>query len=377
MLVSFRAALSVDPGFDPNGVFTAYVSLPQSRYSDGAARRQFTDELLREVRAIPGVQQASITSQLPFSGNNSSSVILPEGYMPQKGESILSPYQSWVGPHYFETMGIQLVQGRDFRESDGPDQPNAIILDQWLANRYFPRSSPLGKRMLWGTVPGADSISDDNYYTVIGVVKTVKQNDLTTPDAEHVGAYYFTYRQRPQGFMTLVARTALDPATLTAPIRAVLNRMDPELPLFGVETLQHRMDESLLVRKAPMMLLMVFAAVALFLAVIGIYGALAYSVTQRTREMGIRMAMGSAPGDIFRIVVAQGLRITAIGLVVGLAAALGLVRLIRSLLFGVQPTDPVVLALVVIVLAGVALVACVIPARRATRVDPVSALNYQ
>jgi putative ABC transport system permease protein len=282
-----------------------------------------------------------------------------------------------VGPGYFETLGIDVLEGRSFLESDAPDQPNVIILDRWLADRYFPDSSPLGKRMMWGAIPGMDSIPESAFYTIVGVVETVKHNDLTASDAEHVGAYYFTYRQAPRGFQTIVAKTGLDAASLTAPIRDVLTKIDPEVPLFGAETLQQRMDDSLVARKAPMTLLLVFAGVALFLAVIGIYGALAYSVTQRTREMGIRMAMGSDPGSIFRIVVTQGLRVTGAGLVLGILAALGLVRLIQSMLFGVQATDLRVMGVVAAVLALVAFVACVIPARRATRVDPVSALNYQ
>jgi predicted permease len=376
MFMSFRAALRVEPGFDPKGVFTAFVSLPEARYPDGEARRQFTDELLGEVGSIPGVRHASVTNQLPFSGSNSSSVIMPEGYMLAPGESLLSPYRSVVGADYFEAMGIPVLEGRAFQASDGPDQPNAIVLDEWLARRYFPDSSPLGKRMYQG-VPGMDSIPESNYATIVGVVASVKQNDLTASDAEHVGAYYYSVRQQPMGFQTLVVRTDLEAADLTSPVRDALARLDSELPLFGVETLQSRMDESLVSRRAPMALLLVFAGVAMFLAVIGIYGALAYSVTQRTREMGIRLAMGSDPAGIFRIVVGQGLRVTGLGLAVGILASLGLVRLIESMLFGVQPTDVRVMAVVAVALALVAFVACVIPAWRATRVDPVTALNYQ
>ncbi len=377
MLLSFRAALGVDPGFQPRNVWSAFVSLPGARYPDPAARRTLWDGLLAEVRALPGVQAASLTSQLPFTDNNSSSVILPEGYELAPGESLLSPFQSWVGPGYFEAMGIPVLEGREFEEADGPEAVRAIVIDRWLAQRYWPDSSPLGKRMVWGVAPGTDSVPDENAYTVVGVVGDIKQNDLTAAAARHVGAYYFTYRQQPISNVSLVVRTATEPENVTGTVRSTLNRLDPELPLFGVESLQDRIDESLTTRRAPMMLLLVFSGVALFLAMVGIYGALAYSVTQRTREMGIRMAMGSAPESIFRMVLAQGARVTLAGLAVGLVLAVVLGRLLQSLLFGVQAADPLVLALVAVLLGLVAMLACLVPARRATRVDPVAALTYQ
>jgi len=375
MFMSFRAALSVDPGFQTENVLTAFVSLPSARYEDGEARRQFTDELLRDVKALPGVTAASVTSMLPFTGNNSSSVIMPEWYEPTPGESILSPLQTWVGPDYFEAMDIELVAGRVFEESDGPEAPNAIIIDRWLADRYWPDGSPVGDRMLWGAVPGVEDISEENFFTVVGVVETIKHNDLTAPAVEHVGAYYFTYRQSPRAFLTLVARTATEATGLTPALRESLSRIDPELPLFGVETMRSRVDESLASRRVPLVLLGVFAAVALFLAVVGIYGALAYSVSQRRREIGMRMAMGSATDDLFRSVVAQGMRVTGLGLVIGAAAALALTRLIQSMLYGVQSTDPRIMIVVAVTLAVVGLAACLIPARRATTVDPVRVLT--
>ncbi len=375
MFVSFRAALGVSPGFDPRGTLTAFVSLPQAHYGTGEARRQFTDELLGAVRTLPGVQAASITSNLPFTGQNSASVILPEGYVLRPGESILSPSQTWGGPGYFEAMGIPLVEGRPFQESDGPDQPPVIIIDEWLAHRYWPSSSALGHRMVWGVAPG-DSVPPDQLFTIIGVVKDIKQNDLTAPASEHVGAYYFTYRQRPPGSMSLVVRTAAEPTSLTSGVRAALERIDPELPLFGVRTMEERIADSLVSRRLPLMLLLVFAGVALFLAVVGIYGALAYSVTQRTREIGIRVAMGSTPKQIFGIVVGQGLRVAGVGLVLGVVASLLLTRLMTSILFDVSPTDPRVMGVVAVILGLVALVACLLPARRATSVDPVAALTH-
>jgi len=308
-------------------------------------------------------------------GNNSNSVAFPEGYVPAPGESILSPRRTIVGTDYFATLGVKLLEGRTFRESDGPDEANVVIIDKWLADRYWPDRSAVGSRLVYGQAPGADSVPEQNAATIVGVVATTKDNDLTAPAGEHVGAYFFPARQWAIGYMAVVVRTAADPAGVTSAVRRVVTGIDPELPLYGVETMQARIDDSLSSRKVPLVLLGVFAGVALFLAVVGIYGALAYSVTQRTREIGIRMAMGSAPQDVFKSVVAQGLRVTALGLVVGLGASLLLTRLVRSLLFEVRPTDPAVMGAVVVVLGLVGLLACLVPARNATTVDPVSALG--
>jgi predicted permease len=376
MLMSFRAAISVDPGFEPEGVFTGSVGLPTTRYEEVEAQRRFWDELLAELRSVPGVASAALTGNLPFSGNASASLILPEGYEMAPGESLLAPFQTTAGPGYFETLGIELLEGRTFEEADGPDVPRVVVIDEWLANRYWPEGGALGNRMLYGVVPGADSIPEEAYHTVIGIVRTVKQNDLTTPAGEHVGAYYFTYRQQPVSFMTVVARAASGEAgALASDVRSAVAALDPDLPLFGVQTMEERIDESLVRRRASLVLLGVFAVVALFLAVIGIYGALAYAVTQRTREIGIRMALGSAPTDVFNGVVRQGLGVTAAGLVIGGAAAWFLTRFIQSLLFGIQATDIRVMLGVAALLALVAAAACAIPARRATRVNPVEALG--
>ena len=376
MLLSFRAAVSVDPGFEPDRVVTAFVSLPSSRYESSAARRRFWDELLAEVRTIPGVEAAGLTSVLPFSGNSSSSIIFPEGYVPRPGESILSPLQARVGPGYFDAMGIELLEGRAFEDADGPEQPGALVIDEWLAERFWPEGGAVGSRMVTGAAPGADSIPADAMQTVVGVVRTVKHGDLTAPEAEHVGAYYFTYRQQTPGSVSIVVRSATeDPASLTPALRATLARLDPELPLFGVQTMRGRIDESLASRRVPLALMGVFGGLALFLAVVGIYGALAYSVSQRRREIGIRLALGSSPSGVFRSVVREGVRVTALGLALGAVGAFTMARLIESLLFGVRATDPRVMLAVAGLLALVGLAACVLPARRATGVDPAEALT--
>ncbi len=375
MLRSFREVLGVDPGFEPKGVMAGYVSLPSSRYPNAIDRVQFIDDLLREVRALPGVREASVTSMLPFSGNGSSSVILPEGYMPKPGESILSPYQSRVGTRYFEAMGIPLLEGRTFTDEDREGNQQVIVIDQYLADRYFPDESPLGKRMLYGTVPGMEEDEEPYLYRIVGVVGSHRQNNLV--ESQYVGAYYFPVAQGPGTFFSLVVKTDGDPTLLVEPAREIVTRTDPEIPFYSVRTMEDRIRESLLARRSPMLLLMIFAVVALFLAGVGVYGALAYAVTQRTREMGIRIAIGSSSSQVFGLVVGQGLRVVALGLALGLAGSFGLVRLIRSLLYGVQPSDPLVMASVAGLLAVTGLLACLLPARRATRVDPVGALGTE
>jgi predicted permease len=372
MLKSFREVLEIEPGFDQAGLMSGFVSLPDARYPDGASRTEFTDELLREVRAVPGVEAASITTMLPFSGNGSSSVIMPEGYFPQAGESLLSPYQNWVGTDYFETMGIPLLEGRTFDTRDDGVDERVIIIDQWLAERYFPEESAIGQRMLWGTVPGVEEDLSENLFTIVGVVGSHRQNNLV--ESQFVGAYWFPFAQSPRSFMTLVMKTSGDPVGLVDPARRIVSGIDPELPFFGTQTVQERIDESLMERKSPMLLLMIFAGVALFLAGVGIYGALAYSVTQRTREMGIRLAIGSSGPEVFRLVVGQGLRIVGVGLLVGGLGAVALGSLIQSLLYGVRPADPGVLVSVGLVLGATGVVACFLPARKATKIDPVEAL---
>ncbi len=375
MLRSFREVLEIDPGFDAKGVVTGFVHMAPGRYPDALSRAQFADRLLGEIRALPGVESAAVTTNIPFGGDYSSSVIFPEGYVPPPGEPVLSPYRTRVSPGYFRTMGINVVHGRPFEEGDNEDGQQVIIIDEWLADRYFPGENPVGKRMLFGTVPGMEEDEEPYLYTIVGVVASHRENNLV--ESEFVGAYYFPFAQSPQTVVTLVMKSEGDPMALAEPAREVVASLDPEVPFYGARTLQDRVDASLLDRRSPMLLLMVFAGVALFLAGVGIYGALAYSVTQRTREMGIRIAIGSGAGEVFRLVVGQGLKVVGLGLVAGGAGSLLLSRLIRSLLYGVQPTDPVVMGAVALLLAATGVVACLLPARKATRIDPVVALTSE
>ena len=327
----------------------------------------FWNQLTDRVRALPGVQAAGITTNIPLGGNYSDSVILAEGYAMARGESLISPFQVSVSPGYFEAMSIPVKRGRLFTASDDERAPKVLIVDERLAQRFWKGTDPLGRRM-WKP-DSADDLSrgpgpKTTYYTVVGVVGNVRTTGLT--EKEPVGAYYFPFAQNPGRGMTLVARTAGDPSSIISAIRGQVTAIDPELPFFGVKPMQQRVDESLVSRRTPMMLASLFGGIALFLAAVGIYGVLAFQVAQRRKEIGIRMALGSDGRRIFGLIVTEGLWLLAIGVAAGLAGA-----------FGVQPMDPAVVALVTATLGVVAFLACAVPARRAARIDPLVALNDQ
>jgi len=376
LLASFREVLSVDPGFDAEGVISATVVPPEARYEDEAALLRFADEVLLQTRALAGVTEAAITSAIPFGGSYSDSVILAEGYVPEPGESLVSPDRTTVSARYFETLGIPLLRGRTYDATDTAESQPVIIIDERLAERFWPDGDVLGKRMFQPN--GTEEILNPEgaeMMTIVGIVGNVRQRTLEDLGEINVGAYYLPAAQNPIRGIDLTIKTAGDPTTTISSVRRVIAEIDSELPLFDIRSLEERIDESLLARRSPMMLAVVFAGVALFLASVGIYGVLSYIVSLRTREIGIRMALGSNGGGIFRLILNEGLAILAVGFVLGLAGALALQRFIESQLFGISATHPLVLAAVVLVLASVALIACAIPARRATRIDPVVALT--
>ena len=369
LLVSFDRKLGVEPGFDETGVVTASLSMPGTRYPDEAARTSFVARALAAVRAIPGVEQAGVTSVIPFGDDYDSSVITPEGYVPKAGESPLSPIQSRITPGYLEALGVPVLRGRTFDARDVEGAAPVVIVDEWLARRYWPDQDPVGKRLYQG-VPGMGE--EPEYRTIVGVTREIRMVELA--GAEQVGHYYFPYDQATDGTVYLAIRTTRDPLAVMAAVRAEITRLDPNLPLYAVQTMQDRIAGSLLTDRARMLLLVVFACVALLLAAIGIYGVLAYTVALRTKEIGIRVALGSQRPQIFQLVLRHGLKLLVIGLAVGTGASLLLSRVLRGMLYGIEPNDPRVFAAVLAVLAGVTVSACALPARRATRVDPVTAL---
>ena len=376
LFASFRRILSVDPGFRPEGVLTASVTLPRARYTDAKAMIAFHSEALRRIRALPGVTSAGATDWVPLSGNHNDSVILAEGYQMQPGESVISPANADVTPGYFESMGARLARGRFFDQRDVTGAQRVLIVDEKLAQRFWPNQNPVGRRMYRPTdLNHITSVTEKTVFlTVVGVIKDMKLHDLAE-DNKTVGTYYYPMDQDASTAVTFVLKTPGDPGSLTSSLRAVLQEIDRELPVFDVRTMEDRLAQSLMTKRSPVLLSLGFGAVALLLSAIGIYGVLAYLVAQRKKEIGIRMALGSSTLAIFELVLREGLLLIALGFAAGAAGAVALRRTLESQLFGVSASDPAVLAGVTGLLAAVAIVACALPARRATRIDPMVALT--
>ena len=376
LFASFRQVLAVDPGFSADGVLTASVTLPAARYGDDDKLRAFTNGALNQLRALPGVAAAGATNTIPFGGNNSDSVILAEGYQMKPGESVISPSQVYVSPGYFEAMKTRLVKGRFFDARDGARAPRTVIVDEKLAKKFWPSTDPIGRRMFMpGDINNLLATNEKTvWFTVIGVIADVKLHTLTE-DKESVGAYYFAMEQDGVNNLTFALKTAGDPLALSGSVRGVLSQLDRELPVFDIQTMDARMEKSLVSRKSPVLLSLSFGAIALFLSAIGIYGVLAYLVTQRTKEIGIRIALGSSGRAIFDLILREGLLLIAGGFALGGAGAIALRRSLESQLYGVSAADPIVLMAVTGILAAVAITACALPARRATRIDPIVALS--
>ncbi len=378
LLASFRLLLQADPGFNSNGVVTASVSLPRSRYGKSEAMRDFMNRALPAIRAIPGVSVAGATDVIPLGGDHNDSVIFAEGYQMKPGESLISPLNMSVTPGYFEALGISMVRGRTFDDRDNENAPRVVIVDERLAQHFWPDRDPVGRRMY---LPGdaKDLLKIDEHtvwLTVVGVARTLRYENLDGSGAP-VGAYYFSNSQQPAGNFIFALKTAADPGSVVRALRAEISRLDPDLAVFDVHSMSERIDLSLSSRRTSMVLANAFGGVALFLASLGIYGVLAYLVAQRTREIGIRVALGSTRADILSLVLREGFELVAVGLVLGVAGAAFLQKAVASEIYGVRPLDPLVLASVMALLAIVALAASIVPARRAMRVDPIVALRYE
>ena len=379
LLTSFRLLLRVDPGFSPEHVLTGRVSPLRSKYSNDASVRTYASRALERIRALPGVTSAGLTSYLPFSLDSSSSVILAEGYAPAPGESVVSPNQLYVSSGYLESMQVPLKRGRYFLDSDKADSPRVVIIDEQLAQKFWPNADPIGRRMYKPDGP-EDLVKpgpDVKWMLVVGVVANVKLQGLIEGEGARVGAYYIPFDQETRRDIAFAIRTTNEPAALTNTVQRALAEIDPELQMFDVVTMAERVEKSLNPRRTPMLLSMAFAIVALFLAAIGIYGVLAYEVAQRTREFGIRMALGSNARQVLDLVLREGVVLVAVGLVSGAVGAALLRRVIASQLYGIGAFDPVVLLAVTGILAVISLIACLGPARRAATVDPAIALGQQ
>ncbi|HEX6163461.1 MAG TPA: FtsX-like permease family protein, partial [Vicinamibacterales bacterium] len=378
LLASFERVLTIDPGYRVENVLTGTISMPVSRYKDEAALRAAQQRILERLRALPGVEAVGTTTTLPFGGSYSDSVILAEGYQMAPGESLISPSQVSASDGYFEAMGARLVAGRYFTSEDAEGKPRVLIVDQRLARKFWPNGDALGKRMFFPQ--DLNNIMkkppEDQMLTIVGVIEPMKLRSLIDGQLT-VGAYFSPMRQGPARTLGIAIRTALAPETLTAPVRREIAQIDPEMPFYGVRTLEDRVATSLVDRRTPMLLATGFAAVALFLAAIGIYGVLAYQVSQRRREIGIRMALGAESGSIFNLVLKEGGLIVGVGALFGLVGAFLLRQTLQSQLYETGAMDPRVVGAVAAMLIAVAMIACVLPARRAAKTDPLIALSDQ
>jgi predicted permease len=376
LLASFERVLTIDPGFRPSNVLTGTLSFPASRYGDDAVARSTVARILERIRAVPGVDGAGMTSTLPFGGSYSDSVILAEGYQMQKGESLISPSQVVATEGYFETMGATLLAGRFFDADDVETRPRVLVIDDRLARRFWPNGDAVGKRMYFPQDVNnlLAKPKEEQLMTIVGVIEPMRLRGLVDGGAARVGAYFSPYPHSPSRTLGVAIRTAQAPETVTSAVRREIAQIDPEMPFFGVRTLDDRLSTSLQDRRTPMLLATGFAGVALFLAAIGIYGVLAYQVSQRRREIGIRMALGAQSGSIFGLVLREGGLIVLIGAAFGLAGSFLLRRTLQAQLYEVGAMDPRVVGAVAGVLIVVAMIACILPARRAAKTDPMIAL---
>jgi predicted permease len=380
LLASFERVLAIDPGFRAENVLTGTVSLPATRYASNDAVRSGVTRILERIRTVPGVIDAGVTTTLPFSGSYSDSVILAEGYQMQKGESLISPGQVVVGDGYFEAMGATLVAGRFFTSSDDPTRLKVMIVDSNLARRFWPDGDALGKRLYFPA--DINNLfarpTEDQMWTIVGIIEPIRFRGVVEAEStRRTGAYYSPFLQVPSRTLGVAIRTSQDPDSITGTVRHEIAQIDPELPFYGVRNMEERLATSLMDRRTPMLLATGFAVVALFLAAIGIYGVLAYQVSQRRREIGIRMALGAASGSIFNLVLREGGLIVGAGAVAGLIGAFLLRQTLQSQLYETVAMEPLVVGAVGATLIVVALIACVLPARRAAKTDPMIALSDQ
>jgi predicted permease len=370
LIRSFIRVQQVDPGFAPQNVLSMRLALVGPAYSDEARRVSFYQQLWERVRGLPGVESAGGASVLPLTGGIGWGSITIEGYNPSSGQSMIQSDMRVASAGYFETMKIPLTRGRFFTEQDTKESERVVIVDENMARTYWPNADPVGKRLKFGR---GDN-NNNPWMTVVGVVGAVKHYAL---DTDSRVALYTPHRQSGAGSLSIAARTTTDPVSVAAAVTREARAIDPNLPVYDVKTMDQWLSESLARRRFAMLALGLFALVAMILAAVGIYGVMSYSVAQRTREIGIRVALGAQTRNVLKLVISQGMLLAGAGVGAGLIAAFAITRVMGSLLFGVGATDPLTFAAIALLLAGVALLACWIPARRAAKVDPMIALRYE
>jgi predicted permease len=387
--LSLKKVMAVSPGFRADQILTGECTISWQLAQDSVA---IVDRLLQSIRQQPGIAAAGTITNIPLSGDNGKTAITPKGYVPPPGQSVHGHYSYGVYGDYFSALGIPLRAGRFLTSADSrghlhhPATPSerVCVVDEDFAQRYWPKGDALGQQLFHPGVSGKDQpwsghkkseVEEDNLFTIVGVVGTVKQAELT--EAQGQGAVYLPYAYREGASVFVVIRTSQRPEAFAETLRKLVRAADPDLAFANVRPMETRIEESLIARRSPALLAGIFAGVALLLAAIGTYGVLSYSVAQRTREIGIRMALGAQRGQIGSQFISLGLRLLAAGTILGLIGA-GLVgRAMQSILFDVPPLPVATLLGTALLMSAVSLVACLIPARRATKVDPVVALRAE
>lgn len=363
LIKSFWRLTRVDGGLNTRNVLTTGLSLPQYKYPDTNRQRTFYQQALERIRLVPGVEHAAVTYFLPFS-NFLTDFFTIEG-RPEVTENLkLQARFGFISEDYFRTMGIAMMKGRDFNERDTPDAPPVVIINQAAARQFWPNEDPIGKRIK----------AQRQVREIVGVSGEAKQAGLDKPSDPEI---FLAYQQAPFLYLQLAVRTTDDPMKMVAAIRHEVQAIDQDLPLTAIKTMDQYLSESVANPRFQSRVLSLFAAIALLLAAVGLYGVMSYAVAQRTHEIGLRMALGARSSDVLKLVVGKGLRLTLIGIAIGMVAAAALTRLLASLLFGVSTTDPATFIIIALLLISVALLACYLPARRATKVDPMVALRYE
>lgn len=366
---SFIKLQKVETGFKSDNVLIATISLPKTKYPENEQRVAFYQQLLANISNIPGVESVAASSRLPLQSSGNQTVFSLEGFPLDNANLPLTEF-TIVSPSYFNTLGLRLLKGRVFTEQDTKDSLQVIIIDERFAKRYWPNQDPIGKR-----VKGGSRESEDPWMEIVGVVGNIRYDELTSDN--NLIQMYRPYYQNPFGRINLAVKTIGDPLAYTKAIRSQVLALDKEQPIYDVKAMSQLLDSTIAPEKLVFILLGLFALVALVLASVGIYGVISYSVSQRTHEIGVRMALGAQPQQVMEMMIKQGMALALIGIALGLLGAFAFTRVITSLLYEVSATDPSIFILSAIFLALVSLLACYLPARRATKVDPLIALRYE